>query len=205
VRTDAPRERYEPVVRHLEDVYEALAGTFFQGVPMPPVDVLLFSKQEDFEGVAPGHLLGFLTLRARSFEEGCWCCRPTPTTPAPRNRPLPTSWPTDSCTRSTSGAALAARGLRRIHRRPGDPRQPGRLRRHTMVPATSTSRTHLARAPARLGTSDFFGAEARAVYMTAWMLVRQLLGNPRPGMMESLQRSSPVARWPRPRPPGPPR
>src|SRR5687768_10106081 len=70
VRTDAPPSRYQPVIQHLEDVHEALSATFFPGVPIPPIDVLLFGKHEDFEGVAPGNLLGFLTLRASAFNDG---------------------------------------------------------------------------------------------------------------------------------------
>ncbi len=189
VRTDAPRERYEPVVRHLEDVYEALAATFFSGVPMPPVDVLLFAKQEDFEGVAPGHLLGFLTLRARSFEDGLLV--------------LSADSEDAGAAESTAAHELAHRFLyalnekvpRWLHEGFAEYVAALEIRDNQVAfDATTVIPSYvyfedpipLERLLAS-GTSDFFGSEARAVYMTAWMLVRQLLGNPRPGMVDSLQ------------------
>jgi hypothetical protein len=189
VRTDAPPERYEPVIRHLEDVYEALSGTFFAGVPMPPVDVLLFGKQEDFEGVAPGHLLGFLTLRARSFEEGLLVLSADAEDPG--------------AAESTAAHELAHRFLYALNEKvprwlhEGFAEYVAALEiRDTQVAfdaSTSVPSYVYFEDPVPLerlltsGTSDFFGADARAVYMTAWMLVRQLLGNPRPGMVDKLQ------------------
>jgi hypothetical protein len=189
VRTDAPRERYEPVIRHLEDVYEALAGTFFVGVPMAPVDVLLFGKQEDFEGVAPGHLLGFLTLRARSFEDGLLV--------------LSADAEDMAAAQSTAAHELAHRFLYALNEKvprwlhEGFAEYVAALEiRNTQVAfdaSTVVPNYVYFEDPIPLerllasGTSDFFGADARAVYMTAWMLVRQILGNPRPGAVDTLQ------------------
>ena len=189
VRTDAPPARYEPVIRHLEDVYEALSGTFFQGVPMPRVDVLLFGKQEDFEGVAPGRLLGFLTLRARSFEDGLLV--------------LSADAGDAGAAESTAAHELAHRFLYALNEKvprwlhEGFAEYVAALQIRdgqvafdatTLVPSYVyfEDPIPLERLLAS-GTSDFFGSEARAVYMTAWMLVRQLLGDPRPGMMDRLQ------------------
>ena len=189
VRTDARPARYEPVVRHLEDVYEALSNTFFPGVPLPPIDVLLFDKEEDFKGVAPGNLLGFLTLRAPQLEEGL----------------LVLSADTDdvAATEATAAHELAHRFLHAVNEKVPRWLHEGfaeyvaalevRDGQVAFDAATVIPNYVYFEDPVPLrqlltsGSGDFFGSQARAVYMTAWMLVRQLLGNPRAGVVDSLQ------------------
>jgi hypothetical protein len=54
VHTDGDPDDYEPVVERLEDAHTALSSTFFEGLSVPRVDVLLFERPSDFKGVAPG-------------------------------------------------------------------------------------------------------------------------------------------------------
>jgi hypothetical protein len=190
VRTDAAPKRYGPVIAHLEDVYEALSGTFFQGVKVPPIDVLLFSKQEDFEGVAPGNLLGFLTLRASSFEDGLLV--------------LSADGEDLAAAEATAAHELAHRFLHAVNEKVPRWLHEGfaeyvaaldiRDGRVVFDAATVLPSWVYLEDPVPLdrlltsGSGDFFGSDARAVYMTAWMLVRQLLGDPEPGVVDRLQR-----------------
>jgi hypothetical protein len=170
-------------------VYEALAGTFFRGAHVPAIDVLLFAKQEDFEGVAPGNLLGFLTLRASSFEDGLLV--------------LSADGEDLEAARATAAHELAHRFLHAVNEKVPRWLHEGfaeyvaaleiRDRQLVFDSATVAPSWVYFEDPVPLdrlltaGSSDFFGADARAVYMTAWMLVRQLLENPRPGLVDRLQ------------------
>ena len=190
VRTDAPAGRYQRVIDHLEDVYEALSGTFFQGVRVPPIDVLLFAKQEDFEGVAPGNLLGFLTLRASSFEDGLLV--------------LSADGEDMAAAEATAAHELAHRLLHAVNEKVPRWLHEGfaeyvaaleiRDRQVAFDSANVVPSWVYFEDPIPIdrlltsGSGDFFGSDARAVYMTAWMLVRQLLANPRPGVVDRLQR-----------------
>jgi hypothetical protein len=51
VNTDAAGAAYGPVIDRLEDVYTALSQTFFRGVEVPPVQVLLLEKARDFHAL----------------------------------------------------------------------------------------------------------------------------------------------------------
>ncbi len=190
VRTDAPAGRYQRVIDHLEDVYEALSGTFFQGVRVPPIDVLLFAKQEDFEGVAPGNLLGFLTLRASSFEDGLLV--------------LSADGEDMAAAEATAAHELAHRLLHAVNEKVPRWLHEGfaeyvaaleiRDRQVAFDSANVVPSWVYFEDPIPIdrlltsGSGDFFGSDARAVYMTAWMLVRQLLGDPGPGVVDRLQR-----------------
>jgi hypothetical protein len=70
VRTDAPAVQFRPIVERLEDVHEALATTFFEGIPVDRVEVLLFARAADYRTVAPPHLTGFFTSRMPGWETG---------------------------------------------------------------------------------------------------------------------------------------
>jgi hypothetical protein len=48
VDTDASADEYQPVIERLEDVHRALSRTFFRGVQVPPVEVLLLERRRDF-------------------------------------------------------------------------------------------------------------------------------------------------------------
>jgi hypothetical protein len=190
VRTDASPARYQPLIDHLEDVYEALAGTFFPGVPVPPIDVLLFAKHEDFEGVAPANLLGFLTLRASSFEDGLLVLSADGEDPA--------------ATKATAAHELAHRILHAVNEKvprwlhEGFAEYVAALEvrdRQVIFDAAVVIPSYVyLEDPVSIqrlltsGSGDFFGSDARAVYMTAWMLVRQLIGNPEVGAVDRLQR-----------------
>jgi hypothetical protein len=190
VRTDAPPSRYEPLINHLEDVYEALTATFFPGVPVPPVDVLLFAKHEDFEGVAPANLLGFLTLRASAFEDGLLVLSADGEDPA--------------ATRATAAHELAHRILHAVNEKvprwlhEGFAEYVAALEvrdRQVLFDAAVVIPSYVyLEDPVSIqrlltsGSGDFFGSDARAVYMTAWMLVRQLINTPESGAVDRLQR-----------------
>jgi hypothetical protein len=190
VRTDAPVHRYQPVIEHLENVYEALAGTFFRGVHVPPIDVLLFAKQEDFEGVAPGNLLGFLTLRATSFEEGLLV--------------LSADGEDLAAAEATAAHELAHRFLHAVNEKVPRWLHEGfaeyvaalevRERQVIFDAAVVIPSYVYLEDPVSIqrlltsGSGDFFGSDARAVYMTAWMLVRQLISTPQAGAVDRLQR-----------------
>lgn len=51
VKTDADIAAYGPVIDRLEDVYLALSQTFFRGVEVPPVQVLLLGSARDFHAL----------------------------------------------------------------------------------------------------------------------------------------------------------
>jgi hypothetical protein len=189
VRTDADPGRYRPVIAHLEDVHQALAGTFFPGVPLPRVEVLLFANQSDFDAVAPGNLLGFLTLRVPSMEDGLLV--------------LSSDAGDLALAQSTAAHELAHRFMHAVNERVPRWLHEGfaeyvaalQIRDGEVAFDAATavpSYVHF-EDPIPLdrllasGSGDFFGADARAVYMTAWILVRQLLGNPRAGMVDRLQ------------------
>jgi hypothetical protein len=68
VHTDAGSGDYQPIIDTLEDVHASLSSTFFQGVQVPRAEVLLFSSPRDFRGVATKEVGGFFTYAIGSGE-----------------------------------------------------------------------------------------------------------------------------------------
>jgi hypothetical protein len=173
VRTDAGAAVVSPLLARLEDVHQALSASFFEGVPMPRIDVLLFAREADFRAVAPDGLTGFFIPDVGDRPDG-WMVLSAGLDPG-------------------TGAAVAAHEL--AHRflyalsdqvptwmHEGFAKYVGSLdiagaRLQFDAGAIRTDRASpvpLARLLAS-SSADFFGASARAQYLTAWMLVRQLL------------------------------
>jgi hypothetical protein len=190
VRTDADPQDYQPIIDRLEDVHEALAVTFFDGISVPSVDVLLFDDERDFRGVAPGaNVAGFFTA---------W--------PAMPQGMLVFSARSEDFD-VVAGTAVHELAHRFLHAK--SPRVPSWLHEGfaRYVGAISVDedlvvfdadRIHGGYVyfadPVPLQSllsatgSDFHGKERLAHYMTAWWLMRQLFGNPRPDTMPRFQR-----------------
>jgi hypothetical protein len=67
VDTDGDPAACAPLIDRLEDVHAALSRTFFQGLEVPRVQVLLFDRARDFKAMAPSsNLAGFFHPNAGS-------------------------------------------------------------------------------------------------------------------------------------------
>jgi hypothetical protein len=178
VVTDAGEDDYRPVVERLEDVHEALSATFFEGVAVPRVQVLMFRRASDYRGVGPPGSAGFFNGDI-GRPEGGWLVF------------------SGDAENFDDVASIAAHELahRFLHAR--NPRVPAWLHEGfaKYVGAVDLDEelctfdaqpihggyvyfadpVPLARLFV-LRNADFHGG--RAEYMTAWMLMRQLFGNP---------------------------
>jgi hypothetical protein len=176
VHTDAEPADYAPVIERLEDVHEALSATYFDGVPVARVDALLFAKQRDFAAVAPENLTGFYSTQVEGFADGLMVF---------------SSEGDLEAVGATAAHELAHRFLQELSDRvpiwlhEGFAKYVGALRVYDDLVAfdvapVSGAYLHVAD-PVPLerlfsaSTSDFHGASARAQYLSAWMLVRQML------------------------------
>ncbi len=178
VRTDADAGDYEGVIGRLEDVHEALGATFFAGVSVPRVEVLLFRRKGDFKAMAPKKAAGFFTTAVERASGGI----------------LVFSIDEDGFDVVASIAAheLAHRFLYALHEdvpawlHEGFAKYVDGIELHDDLVAFDAAELHggyvyfadpvpLGRLFA-LGNRDFHG-DAVAEYMTAWMLIRRLFGN----------------------------
>ncbi|HXU83679.1 MAG TPA: hypothetical protein VN914_19935 [Polyangia bacterium] len=181
VRTDGEPAQYQPVLDRLEDMHEAVSATFFTGVPMPPIDVLLYARSGDFKAVAPDqHLVGFFSSKVAGLAGGLLVFSSQAEDPA--------------AVAATAAHEVGHRFLVEVSERVPTWLHEGfaeylgasRIAGDRMVfdaaprPSASTPLADplpldrlLASSPA-----DFHGADARSQYMTAWMLMRQLLRAP---------------------------
>ena len=188
VRTDADAAHFDPVIERLEDVHEALSRTFFAGVPLPPIDVLLFARQSDFEAVAPENLVGFFTPQAHGLPDGLLVF-------SSEAREF-------DAVASTAAHELAHRFLVAVSERVPTWLHEGFARYVGASQILGDLVVFDAKSPPELGfsarvplgrllatsSSDFHGADARNQYLSAWMLVRQLLRDPRPASIARLQK-----------------
>ena len=174
VWTDAQAAQAQPLIDRLEDVFEALSTTYFDGVPMPRIDVLLFAREQDFRQVAPDGLTGFFIPDVGDRADG---------------------WMVLSAGGADfeADAAVAAHELGHRFLFALSDRVPTWLHEGfaKYVGASRVDGDHLRfdAAPMRTdraspvplqrlfasSSADFFGASARSQYLTAWMLVRRLL------------------------------
>jgi hypothetical protein len=179
VVTDADDEAYGPVVDRLEEVHAALSTTFFEGVSASGIDVLLFARTRDFEAVAPKDAAGFFAP-GLGRSGGGLLVFPADADPA--------------VVEAVAAHELAHRFLHALD--PGVPawlhegfaKYVGGLRLVEDLVAFDMGDLHggyayfadpvplerLLAAPSR----DFHSADHGAHYMTAWMLVRNLLARP---------------------------
>jgi hypothetical protein len=201
VRTDAGAAQYQPVVDRLEDMHEALASTFFPGVPMPPIDVLLFARARDFRTVAPEKLVGFYTSKVDGLEGGLLVF-------SSEARDF-------HAVADTAAHELAHRFLIELSERvptwlhEGFAKYVGASRiagdRVIFDAAASVPRGTPAASPLPLervlasSADDFHGADARSQYLTSWMLMRRLLHDPGPLSLarfhELVARSAAAVSW----------
>jgi hypothetical protein len=180
VRTDGEPAQYQPVVDRLEDIHEALRSTFFVGVPVPTIDVLLFAHDRDFRAIAPEHLVGFFSSKVAGLDGGL----------------LVFSSQADDfeAVAATAAHELAHRFLVEVSERVPTWLHEG-FAEYVAASRLAGDRVVFdaaARAPATAqpadplpldrvlasSADDFHGADARSQYMTAWMLMRQLLRAP---------------------------
>jgi hypothetical protein len=179
VRTDAAPSAYLPLIQRLEDVHQALSATFFAGVPLPRVQVLLFARARDYRAVAPDNLVGFFTSSIDGFEDGLLV--------------FPAEGRDFAAVASTAAHELAHQFLHAVGERiptwlhEGFAKYVGALEVHGDVlafDAAAVTPSFALSRPVPLGrlyasaSNDFHGADARAQYLTAWMLVRRLLDHP---------------------------
>jgi hypothetical protein len=180
VRTDGEPAQYQPVLDRLEDVHGALRATFFTGIPMPPIDVLLFAHDRDFKAIAPEHLVGFFSSKVAGLDGGLLVF---------------SSQAEDfGAVSATAAHELAHRFLVEVSERVPTWLHEGFAEyvgasgiMGDRVVFDSAVSAPLSTQPAdplpldrMLASSadDFHGADARSQYMTAWMLMRQLLRAP---------------------------
>jgi len=189
VRTDGAAHEYQPVIDRLEDMYEALSASFFAGMPVAPIDVLLFSRERDFKAIAPKNLVGFFTSKIARLEGGLLV--------------FSSDGEDFELVANTAAHELAHRFLVEVSERvptwlhEGFAKYVGasQVRGDLVVFDAAATKPHqvvadplpLARVLSSSG-NDFHGADARAQYLTAWMLMRQLLGNPGPGSISRFQK-----------------
>lgn len=180
VRTDGTPAQYQPVLDHLEDMHEALSTTFFAGVPMPPIDVLLFAQDREFRAIAPERLVGFFSSKVAGLDGGLLVFSSQAVDP--------------EAVAATAAHELAHRFLVEVSERVpiwlhegfaeylGASRIAGDrvLFDSAVRPSASTPLADPLPLDRMLASSaaDFHGADARSQYMTAWMLMRQLLRAP---------------------------
>jgi hypothetical protein len=197
VWTDADAARARPLLDRLEDVFEGLSTTFFESVPMPRIDVLLFAREQDFRQVAPDGLTGFFIPDVGDRADG---------------------WMVLSADGSDFEAAAAVAAHELGHRflyalsdrvptwlHEGFAKYVGasKIEGDRLTFDASPIRTDRA-SPVPLrrlfasSSADFFGASARRQYLTAWMLVRRLLAAESPDALQwrQLVARSVVARTP---------
>jgi hypothetical protein len=180
VRTDGAPAQYQPVLDHLEDMHEAVSATFFAGVPMPPIDVLLFAQDRDFKAIAPERLVGFFSSKVAGLDGGLLVFSSQAQDP--------------EAVAATAAHELAHRFLVEVSERvpiwlhEGFAEYLGASRivgdRVVFDSAVRASASTPLADPLPLdwmlasSAADFHGADARSQYMTAWMLMRQLLRAP---------------------------
>jgi hypothetical protein len=188
VRTDAPAGAYGPLLERLEDVHEALRTTLFDGLPLAPVQVLLFARQRDFQAVAPADLVGFYTTDLPGFEQ-----------PLGDGLLVFSAEGDFQLSAATAAHELAHHFMQALSDHvptwlhEGFAKYVGALQLDEASGRLAFDRApvsdHWAHASAPVplprlfasDTTDFHGASARAQYLTAWLLVRELLANPGPG------------------------
>jgi hypothetical protein len=185
VRTDGAPAEYQPVLDRLEDMHEALATTFFPGLPLPPIDVLLFAHNGDFKAIAPERLVGFYSSKVDGLDGGLLVF---------------SSQAEDAeAVAATAAHELAHRFLVEVSERVPTWLHEGfaeyvgasRIAGDRVVfdaavrPAASAQPADPLPLDRMLASSaaDFHGADARSQYMTAWMLMRQLLRAPAAGAL----------------------
>jgi hypothetical protein len=180
IRTDGEPAQYLPVLDRLEDMHEALGATFFPGVTMPPIDVLLFARSRDFKAIAPERLVGFYSSKVAGLDGGLLVFSSQAENPA--------------AVAATAAHELAHRFLVEVSERvptwlhEGFAEYVGASRiagnRVIFDAAVRAARSNGPADPLPLArmlassAADFHGADARSQYMTAWMLMRQLLRAP---------------------------
>jgi hypothetical protein len=190
VRTDAEVARYQPVVDRLEDMHEALSATFFPGVVVAPIDVLLFARDRDFKTIAPENLVGFYTSKVAGLEGGLLVF-------SSESRDF-------EVVADTAAHELAHRFLIEVSERvptwlhEGFAKYVGasRIRSDRVIfdAATTLPADEWRASPLPLdrvlasSADDFHGADARSQYLTSWMLMRQLLRDPGPASLARFQR-----------------
>jgi hypothetical protein len=160
-------------------VFEALSTTYFESVPMPRIDVLLFAREQEFRQVAPEGLTGFFIPDVGDRADG---------------------WMVLSAEGADfeAAAAVAAHELGHRFLYALSDRVPTWLHegfaKYVGASRVEGDRLTFDAAPIRTdraspvplrrlfasSSADFFGASARRQYLTAWMLVRRLLGGQAP-------------------------
>jgi hypothetical protein len=189
IRTDADRDDYEPIIQRLEDVYEALRATFFAGIELPRVDVLLFDRPRDFRGLVTGDIAGFFAIRP-SAPQGVLV--------------FPVYGEEFDMVASIAAHELAHRFLyARSMRVPswlheGFGKYVGAIDVDGDLVVFDAHHIHggyvyfadpVPLANLFAATSgDLHKNTGLGHYMTAWMLMRQLFGNPRPDTMDRFQK-----------------
>jgi hypothetical protein len=178
VWTDTEVARARPLVDRLEDVFEALSTTYFESLPMPRIDVLLFAREQEFRQVAPDGLTGFFIPDIGDRADG---------------------WMVLSADGDfEAAAAVAAHELGHRFLYALSDRVPTWLHegfaKYVGAARVEGDRLTFDAAPIRTdraspvplrrlfasSSADFFGASARRQYLTAWMLVRRLLAGQTP-------------------------
>jgi hypothetical protein len=70
LHTDADLDDVTPIVARLEAVHEALSSSFFADLTVARSEVLLFSRQRDYEAVAPRDSAGFYSYGGGTLGSG---------------------------------------------------------------------------------------------------------------------------------------
>jgi hypothetical protein len=70
LHTDADLDDVTPIVDRLEAVHEALSSSFFAGLTVDRSEVLLFSRQRDYDAVAPRDSTGFYSYGGGTLGSG---------------------------------------------------------------------------------------------------------------------------------------
>jgi hypothetical protein len=183
VWTDADAARARPLLDRLEDVFEALSTTFFQSVPMPRIDVLLFAREQDFRQVAPDGLTGFFIPDVGDRADG-WMV-------------LSADGPDFEASAAVAAHELGHRFLYALSDRVPTWLHEG-FAKYVGASKIEGDRLTFDAAPIRTdraspvplrrlfasSSADFFGASARRQYLTAWMLVRRLLAGESPDALQ---------------------
>jgi hypothetical protein len=190
VLTDADADDYGPVVDRLEDVHAALATTFFAGVPAPHANVLLFASGGDFRGVAPKDAAGYFIGGFGPDKSGLLV--------------FPADGEDFDEVASIAAHELAHRFLHALSDRVPAWLHEG-FAKYVGAVQLLGDQVIFDAAPIHGGYvyfadpvpldqlltvsgRDFHRSGALAHYMTAWILVRQLFGNPQPGARERFRK-----------------
>lgn len=183
LHTDADLDDVTPIVARLEAVHEALSSSFFAGLTVGRSEVLLFSRQRDYDAVAPRDSTGFYSYGGGTLGSGL----------------LVFSSDRDyyDTVASTASHELAHKFLAAV-----SPDVPAWLHegfaKYVGASKIEGDRLTFDAAPIRTdraspvplrrlfasSSADFFGASARRQYLTAWMLVRRLLAGESPDALQ---------------------